>query len=110
MKNPAGITDGQMVFFEDPAVDKLLGMVLALAGEIYVQRDRIRVLEQLLTDHGTLPAGAAEAYVVPDEAAGAWRAERDAYFDRILTPLAADYLGPEATHRAAAAQHRAADA
>ncbi|MFE0425111.1 hypothetical protein [Streptomyces sp. NPDC058953] len=108
MKNPARVRDGQMVFFEDPAVDRLLGTILALAGEIYVQRDRIRVLERLLTENGTLPAGAAESYVIPDEAAAEWRTERDAFFDRVLTPLAADWFGPEATLKAAAAQARAA--
>ncbi|MEO3977841.1 hypothetical protein [Streptomyces sp. CAU 1734] len=97
----ARITDGQMVFFEDPAVDKLLGMVLALAGETYVLRDRVRVLEALLTDGGALPAGAAESYVVPAGDEPAWRADRDAFFDRLLGPIAADLMGAEATHRAA---------
>jgi hypothetical protein len=104
MKNPAHIVDGQMVFFEDPAIDKLLGMVLALAGELYVQRDRVRVLEALLTGNGTLPPGAAEAYDIPAGDAPDWRTDRDAFFDRILSPLAADHMGAEATHRAAAVE------
>ncbi|MCM2387330.1 hypothetical protein [Streptomyces albipurpureus] len=100
MKQAPKIIDGQMVFFEDPAIDKLLGMVLALAGETYVLRDRVRVLEQLLTDGGNLPAGAVDGYVIPTEAEPDWRTDRDAFFDRLLGPLAADLMGPEATLKA----------
>ncbi|MYY09328.1 hypothetical protein GT204_10500 [Streptomyces sp. SID4919] len=95
------VTDGQMTFFQDPAIDKLLGLVMALAGETYVLRDRVRVLERLLTDGGTLAEGAAEAYVIPADAEGAWRTDRDAFFERLLGPIAMDHLGPDATRKAA---------
>ncbi|MER5771850.1 hypothetical protein [Streptomyces sp. NPDC001985] len=103
MKQAPRIVDGQMVFFDDPAIDKLLGMVLALAGETYVLRDRVRVLERLLTDGGTLPENAAESYVIPAGAEAEWRTDRDAFFDRLLGPLASDLMGPEATLKADAA-------
>ncbi len=34
----------EQVFFEDPAVDRLMGVVLALATEHYVLLDRVHVL------------------------------------------------------------------
>ena len=33
-------------YFEDPAIDKVLSMALALAGEVAVMRDRIDTLER----------------------------------------------------------------
>ncbi len=36
------------VYFEDPQVDKLLAMVIALTGEVSVLRERIDNLERLL--------------------------------------------------------------
>jgi|TARA_B110000263_G_C15284504_1_gene500026 hypothetical protein len=36
--------------FEDPASDKLLGMVIALAMEVWVLRDRIELMEPVLEE------------------------------------------------------------
>jgi hypothetical protein len=36
------------VYFEDPQVDKLLAMVIALTGEVSVLRERLDTLERLL--------------------------------------------------------------
>ena len=35
-------------YFEDPAIDKVLSMTLALAGEVAVLRDRLDTVERLL--------------------------------------------------------------
>ena len=37
-------------FFDDPALDRAFGVVMALATEVYVQRDRLRALERQLQD------------------------------------------------------------
>lgn len=71
-------------FSEDPQVDRLVAMVMALAGEVSVLRDRLDTLERLLADTGTLDADAVEAYE-PDEAVLQAREQwREAYLDRIL--------------------------
>lgn len=44
----------EQTFFDDPAVDRLLGVVMALATEVYVLRDRQRALERLLDDKGAI--------------------------------------------------------
>ena len=55
-----------LTFFRDPAVDRVLGVVLELAGEVYTLRERVRVLEGA-------PATGTEG--------------RDAFVARILVPL-----------------------
>lgn len=39
-------------FFEDPNIDKLVSMIMGLAGEVSVMRDRSDTLEQLLQTKG----------------------------------------------------------
>ena len=40
----------EQTFFDDPALDRAFGVVMALATEVYVQRDRLRALERQLQD------------------------------------------------------------
>ena len=39
-------------FFDDPAVDKLLAMTMALAGELAVTRERLDTVERILAEKG----------------------------------------------------------
>ncbi len=56
-------------YFADPATDKLLSMVLELAQELSVSRDRIDTLERLIDRAGLFPMSAVETYLPsPDEA------------------------------------------
>lgn len=71
-------------FLDDPAVERVLSITLALAGELSVARERIDTLERLLVQRGLLGAGDIEAFV-PDAAALAARdvAGRE-YIARVL--------------------------
>ncbi len=40
----------EQTFFEDPALDRAFGVVMALATEVYVLRNRQRALERLLEE------------------------------------------------------------
>ena len=72
----------------DPAggapADRLLAMVMALAGEVSVLRERLDTIERLAAAKGVFSAGDIDAYE-PDEAALAardrWRA---GFLDRVL--------------------------
>ena len=44
----------EQTFFDDPALDRTFGVVMALATEVYVQRDRLRALERQLQDASVL--------------------------------------------------------
>ncbi len=44
----------EQTFFDDPALDRTFGVVMALATEVYVQRDRLRALERQLQEASIL--------------------------------------------------------
>lgn len=67
-------------YFEDPAVDKVLSIALALAGEVAVLRDRVDTIERL-AEAGQAPTRAAVDGFQPDETI---RADRDAWRDGFL--------------------------
>lgn len=58
-------------YFDDPATDRLLSMVLALLGELSVTRERLDTVERLLAASGTLDPAAVEAFAPDGEAARA---------------------------------------
>jgi len=82
--------DGVMTFFEDPATDKMFGVVLSLAREVYVLADRVRVLELLLQEKGVVTTDEVEGFAPRGEVEAVFRAEREGFFDRLLEPLAQD--------------------
>lgn len=59
-------------FFEEPALDRMLSIVMALVGEVSVLRERLDTVERLLEKNGSLDRADIEAFV-PD---------RDAAFER----------------------------
>ncbi|MEO7775148.1 MAG: hypothetical protein ABIT36_02470 [Steroidobacteraceae bacterium] len=76
----------EQVFFDDPAVDLLMGVVMALASETYVLRDRLNVLERQLAATGRVDT--AKLVEAPDSKAEAADYKDAAEFTRaILEPL-----------------------
>ncbi len=55
----------EQTFFADPALDRLMGVTMALAAEVYVLRSRLLALESRMP-------GAASESLVPDEDAAAF--------------------------------------
>ena len=68
-------------YFEDPAIDKVLSITMALAGEVAVLRDRVDTIERLAEAGQPLSRAAVDAFV-PDEQA---RADRDAWRETFLS-------------------------
>lgn len=68
------------VYFDEPAIDTVLSITLALAGEVAVLRDRLDAIERL-AEVGSAPTRQAIEAFVPD--AGV-RAERDAWREHFL--------------------------
>ncbi|MDZ8189750.1 MAG: hypothetical protein RMX96_33545 [Nostoc sp. ChiSLP02] len=75
------------VYLENPQIDKLLAMVMALTGEVSVLRDRLDTIERLLEVKGILSVTEIESYE-PDAKVinerEKWRAE---YIARVLRVL-----------------------
>lgn len=71
-------------FFADPQVDKLMAIVMALAGEVSVLRERLDTVERLAESKGLLTRQEIEAYR-PAEAASEEREQwRSEYLARVL--------------------------
>jgi hypothetical protein len=91
----------EQTFFADPALDRAMGVIMALATEVYVLRERLAALEVRLAESGALAAGALDAEPSAEVlAAGA--ADRAAFVAHILEPLlgeaASKSLAPGAPH------------
>ncbi len=59
-------------YFEDPAIDRLMSITMALASEVSVMRERMDTIERLLHAKGTISRADIEAYE-PDREAGTQR-------------------------------------
>lgn len=71
-------------FFADPNVDKVIAMVMGLAGEVAVMRDRLDTVERLLERTGALQRADIDAFR-PDAAVVADRsAWREAFLGEVL--------------------------
>ncbi len=71
-------------FHEDPAIDRLVSLTMALVGEVSVLRERMDTVERLLEQKGSISRAEIEAYV-PDRAAGDERGiATRAYIARVM--------------------------
>jgi hypothetical protein len=70
-------------YFSDPAIDKLLSIVISMAGELSVTRERLDTLERLLEEKNTLTTSEID-YYQPSEEVEATRTEARAQFIETL--------------------------
>ena len=87
-------------FFDDPNIDKLLAMIMALAGEVSVIRERMDTHERLAQKKKWATHEAMEDYE-PDEITEAFRAQwRADYIGRILRIIQVelDHIAGGETH------------
>jgi hypothetical protein len=71
-------------YFEDPAIDRTLSIVMALVAEVSVMRERMDTIERLLEAKGSISRADIEGYT-PDRAAGKERGLlTKAYIARIM--------------------------
>lgn len=89
MKSPHSEPDAlrkirpEHTFFDDPALDRALGVVFALAGEVYVLRDRLRAIESRLGKDGVLDLDELN-HEPSDEEKLASNADRDAFVKHVM--------------------------
>jgi hypothetical protein len=70
--------------FEDPAMDILLGIVVSLGNEVYVLRDRLRIIEKMIEAKGTISRVDVEAYKPMPEEEEEIRKDNDAFMARLF--------------------------
>jgi hypothetical protein len=74
-------------YFDDPQMDRMLGIVMTLAGELYVTRQRLSRLTALLEEGGNVAAGALDV-PLSDELEAAVRSDGEPYLERLFRALA----------------------
>lgn len=69
----------ELNFFESPSIDRLAQMLLVMASELHVLRDRVRSLEFMLARRGELDIEALDRFTPTPAEAETLRRERDAF-------------------------------
>lgn len=86
-------------FLGDPASERMLSILLALAGEVSVLRERLDTVERLLEAKGTIDRADIDAYR-PDPAAAYDRGVMTkAYIARILRGMQQEMEAMQATEK-----------
>lgn len=83
---PSADERAEQVFFADPALDRAFGVVMALATEVQVLRDRVAALERQLERGGQLDRVALDAEPAAEELAQS-KADREAFVRHLMNPL-----------------------
>lgn len=78
----------QAVFLGNPVMDNMMTSMIALGAEVWSNRRRMRIIEKLLEEHGSVTNEMIEAYAPSDEEQAAELAERDAFIERAFGSLA----------------------
>ncbi|MCU0759001.1 MAG: hypothetical protein MUF07_07360 [Steroidobacteraceae bacterium] len=108
-------TEPRVTFFDDPAVDRVLGITMAVAQEVGTVLERLDTMERLLVQSGALQAGALQAYVPDAPVARQRLAIQEAFVTRLLrvveqelVALRTEQAGARGAGAGAAAATRAA--
>ena len=82
-------------FDANPSVDRLVSIVLALASELSVLRDRLDTMEILGAQGGWLASGAVDSFIADQPTRERRELAREAYLDRVLHIMTAEIEGLE---------------
>ena len=77
-------------YFQDPATDKLLSMVMTLASELAVTRDRLDAVERILEGNQLLDRDQVTEFDPDAESAAERQANRQRLIDRLLQVVVAE--------------------
>ena len=89
------------VFLGNPHLDNLMTVVIALGAEIWSDRQRLRIVERLLEQHGHVSREMIEQYVPSPQERKLWESERESMVRRVYDVMARDTskAAPFATER-----------
>lgn len=77
------MTTPEQTFFPDPALDRAFGVVMALAEEVWVLRDRVAAIEAQLAERGALD----REQLSREPSGDAHAAEREAFVAHLMQNL-----------------------
>ena len=81
------IRGGRPFFFDDPATDKVLTMVVTLGSEVWALRERLAAVEALQVGRGQLGRGEVDAYDFTPEEEARLGADRREFIDNLFRVL-----------------------
>jgi len=74
-------------YFTDPALDRVVNMVMELSAQVWVHRDRAMAVEDLLAANGVVTQEDLDTYVPSEARKAEVRAERDAFIEAVFSCL-----------------------
>jgi hypothetical protein len=77
-------------YFDDPAIDRILSILLAVVGEVAVLRERLDTVERLLDAKGTLSRADLETFEPDREAAYQRGLSTKEYIARVMRGVQQD--------------------
>jgi hypothetical protein len=80
-------------YFDDPALDRMLSILIAVVGEVSVLRERLDTVERLLDARGTISRADIEAYEPDRDAARERGLMTREYVHRVLRGLQQEMEG-----------------
>ena len=94
VKDLPGFERGHPHYFRDPVIDHLIEVVLMLGGELWVNRDRQMIMEELLATEGKVTPDMIESFKPSEAFAEQQQRARRAFTERVYGCL--QYEGLEA--------------
>lgn len=88
--SPPTIQDPRPQYFDDPNLDRVMAVVITMANELWVTKDRLMILERLLAKRGSVTPDEVDRYQPNDEEKKELEAARKAYISRVLSGLTID--------------------
>ena len=82
-------------YFADPALDRVVNMVMELSAQVWVHRDRMLAVEDMLAEKGTITAEDLESYQPSDTRRTQIKAERDSFIESVFSALREPTSGNE---------------
>lgn len=89
-KSSVPVPAPEPAFFDNPAIDNLIAVTLELGAELWVQKERTRIIEALLAEKGVVTPELIEQYVPSEAMQARSKAERDAFVQRVFGAFARD--------------------
>ena len=81
------IRGGRAFFFSDPAIDKVLNMVVTLGSEVWALRERLAALEAIQVGRGQLRGDEVDGYEFTPEQEVRLAADRKEFIDNLFRIL-----------------------
>jgi hypothetical protein len=81
------IRGGRAFFFSDPAIDKVLNMVVTLGSEVWALRERLAALEAIQVGRGQLGGDEVDGYEFTPEQESRLAADRKEFIDNLFRIL-----------------------